>query len=276
MKNSFINYFYLLILTVILPSISKADQLSVLPRNKAEKAAQFLAKQESIIKFCGCCENDSKDVYFVKNVYIEQFADTKDYQIIVEAISEGMEEIKGWIDLAYTHINKGGVAVCVALELGLDCDPCIKPFKWPSKSNMVNKNKLIIGTNSYYSTPTFSFNPTIDLDSKINRVEIKIGKKLDGGVIMIEIPNFQERLCDNLILYMVDGSVIECIDRNIRDIVDGNSSALYYLTFDDIEKIKKSNIEKIRYSINHSYLGKINLTATNNDDEISIFVKVLF
>jgi hypothetical protein len=276
MKHRFLIYFYIFIIQLISPFISKADQLSVLTKAEADKAVLFLAKQESIIMFCGCCGGDSKIINYITRISIEPFADTKDFQIVIEGISENMEKSKGWIDLAYVHINKGGLAVCVALELGFECDPCVKPFKWPTKRKSISTNKIYIGTNSYDATPSISFSPSMTENSVIGDVQITVGKKVDGGVIMIELPNFNEGVSGNLVLYLTDGNAIQCIDRKIRDIVDGKSIAVYHLTFADIAKLKKSNVKKIRFSINSLLSGIVNLTATNNDEEISIYIKLLF
>jgi hypothetical protein len=53
----------------------------------------------------------------------------------------------------------------------------------------------------------------------------------------------------NILIYLDDNSVITCVDRGVKDRVNGNISAVYRLSNNEIEMIKKSNINGIRYSL---------------------------
>lgn len=48
---------------------------------------------------------------------------------------------------------------------------------------------------------------------------------------------------------MNDGTVINCIDRNIYDYVNNIATTVYYLTIQEITKMKNSNINTIRYNL---------------------------
>lgn len=52
-----------------------------------------------------------------------------------------------------------------------------------------------------------------------------------------------------ILLYLDDGTVIKCIDRGIRDLVDNNSTTVYYLTKGEVNQLKQSNIRTLRYSM---------------------------
>ena len=48
---------------------------------------------------------------------------------------------------------------------------------------------------------------------------------------------------------MEDGTIINCVDKKIRDEVDGKSIALYSFTNSEMEKLKELDILKIRFII---------------------------
>ena len=52
-----------------------------------------------------------------------------------------------------------------------------------------------------------------------------------------------------LIIYLDDGAVITCIDSGKSDHVDETAISAYYLTNEDLSKIKNSNINTVRYTL---------------------------
>lgn len=115
-----------LLLTLILfsaLSYSKADQLSYLSKEQAQRATAFLQKQAEIIIWCACCDNEPKLLVKVSKVYFERTEDKRFYHIFLVGIDSAGKKIKQEIDLAYIHINKNGKGYCVGKELGLKCDP---------------------------------------------------------------------------------------------------------------------------------------------------------
>ena len=52
-----------------------------------------------------------------------------------------------------------------------------------------------------------------------------------------------------LIIYLDDGTVISCIDRGKYDYVDNVTTTVYYLTADELSKMKNSNINTVRYAL---------------------------
>lgn len=52
-----------------------------------------------------------------------------------------------------------------------------------------------------------------------------------------------------IIIYLEDGSIINCIDRGMYDRVNKKSTAVYKLDNSEIKQLEKSNIHSIRYSL---------------------------
>lgn len=120
-------------------------------------------------------------------------------------------------------------------------------------SNTYSQDLFFIGEKSYPSTGTFM------LKSNMNHGEnlfVTIAKKGNGGIINLKtnIWGGNDDWCPlyirgKAIIYLDNGNVISCIDRGIHDSVDNTTSTVYYLTLTEIEMLKKSNINIIRYSI---------------------------
>lgn len=131
MKKSII--FIITLLVSFVNQQVKADQLSYLSKNDAIRAVNLLEKQPSVVLWCACCSNEAKKVVPIKEVFYEYTGYENFYQVNIRN-SENNEVFEG-VDLAYTHINKNGKAVCVGKELFLECDPCTLPFNYPNSSN---------------------------------------------------------------------------------------------------------------------------------------------
>jgi len=52
-----------------------------------------------------------------------------------------------------------------------------------------------------------------------------------------------------LTIYLDDGTVISCLDRGKYDYVDNIATTIFYLTKDELEKMKVVNINTIRYTL---------------------------
>ncbi len=111
------------------------------------------------------------------------------------------------------------------------------------------QNLVFIGENSYPSTETFTLQSNSDKEriSDLNLIFAKDGtKKL--LVVSSKLVS-TVRISGKLIIYLDDGTVITCIDRGVKDNVDDIASSAYYLTNEELAKMKKSNINTIRYII---------------------------
>lgn len=113
-------------------TISKADQLRVVTLEQAIKAKNFLLTQNELISWCSCCENQSKDVIKIIDVYYQKVQNWDEdlYRIYIKAVFSNGKIVLDNYDLAYLFIRKNDIAYNLALELDFDCDPCTEPFDW--------------------------------------------------------------------------------------------------------------------------------------------------
>lgn len=111
------------------------------------------------------------------------------------------------------------------------------------------QNYIYRGENQYESTNTWEFR--LNAHYWTSNPEITIAKNKTGGYLMISIavPFNKDSIKGNLTIILDDGTIIKCIDKGIKDYVDNTSTKLYNLTMAEIEKMKISKINKIRFNI---------------------------
>lgn len=113
------------------------------------------------------------------------------------------------------------------------------------------QNYIYKGSKQYEATNTWVFSLNAYYWANSNP-EITIAKNENGGYLMLSIvvPFSFDIIKGNLTIILDDGTMIKCIDKGIRDYVDETSTNLYFLTSQEIEKMKNSRISKIRFNIN--------------------------
>ena len=103
-------------------------------------------------------------------------------------------------------------------------------------------------------------------------IRIIIAKKDEGGLISlsVELPADKD-LCDyfhkcgisgDITIELADGDTIVCKDLGNGDFIDGIASAVYRLTPQNMEQIRKANIEIIRFYM-RTFNTKGNYIAAN-------------
>ncbi|WP_236979945.1 hypothetical protein [Membranihabitans maritimus] len=111
------------------------------------------------------------------------------------------------------------------------------------------QNFVFVGEHSFQSTEPFTLQSNSDSD-RINDLNIVFAKDGTKGLLVISSKLVSTvRISGKLIIYLNDGTVITCIDKGINDNVDGIATSAYYLTNEELAKMKKSNIHTIRYEI---------------------------
>lgn len=118
-----------LILTIFLFFVGfvQADQLAWITEAQARKAAEFLRKQESILLFCGCCDQHDAQIIQVVEIGFEATPGGEYFEVFVVGVDVKGKEVKIPLDLAYVYFKKKKKAVNVGKHLGFDCDVCTKP-----------------------------------------------------------------------------------------------------------------------------------------------------
>jgi hypothetical protein len=119
------------------------------------------------------------------------------------------------------------------------------------------QNIVFIGEKSYPSTETWNF----------NNVDINIGRmNSSSAFIMIstrEDDYIKETISGSLIIYLKNGKQIILTNKIATDHLDNNTSAVYTINSTNLNLLKSSNINIIRYSINNEYGKRKSFTVKN-------------
>ena len=111
------------------------------------------------------------------------------------------------------------------------------------------QNFVFIGENSFHSTETFTL-PSNSDNHFINDLNLIFAKDGTKGLLVVSSKLVSTVLIrGKLIIYLNDGTVITCIDKGINENVDDIAKSVYYLTNEELEKMKKSNIHTVRYEL---------------------------
>ena len=124
------------------------------------------------------------------------------------------------------------------------------------------QNYFFIGENSYPCTETITLHSNHDGRSNLN---VAFAKDGTTGLIIVSTKTMSTVLIrEKLIIYLDDGTVISCIDRENNDQVDLIASAVYYLTDEELSKMKNSNINTVRYTLKSETDSWVNMLSGGN------------
>ena len=147
-------------------------------------------------------------------------------------------------------------------------------------AKMNAQNFTFIGENSYPSTERFELQSNSDKEeiSNLNLVFAKDG--ISPIIIVSSKLTDVVKIANKLIIYLDDGTVISCTDRGINDNVDDIATSAYRLTPSEISKMKKSNINTVRYEIVCPICGVFNIwegvySASNKESSKTDFTEVV-
>ena len=113
-------------------------------------------------------------------------------------------------------------------------------------SNLQAQNYIYIGTNRYPSTNSFDCT-IVGGFPELGNATIAVAKSSKGGYFILSVDTHHP-LKGDVYIYLDNGEVIRCVDTKTKDMHDGYSIGIYNLTFQEIEKLKKSNISSVRAS----------------------------
>ena len=106
---------------------SNADKLLYLSRAQADSTIKLLEKQEKIILWCACYQNDPKTILSFCTIKLGNRGNGF-FGVVLTGIDPTGKSVERELDLAYTHIKIKGKWFSVGSYLKHDCDPCTKPF----------------------------------------------------------------------------------------------------------------------------------------------------
>lgn len=120
-----------------------------------------------------------------------------------------------------------------------------------NRKNNQSENRIYIGETSYPSTNTWTFSNDY---FKTLAVTVAI-HPTTGGFLMLETSTSfpQEKISGTILLYLANNTVIKCIDRGIKDHVNGKSIALYKFTEEEMKKLAQNRITSIRFSARSNF-----------------------
>ena len=124
------------------------------------------------------------------------------------------------------------------------------------------QNLFFIGENSYPCTESFALQSNLDGGEDLNVLFAK-----DGATAVIAVTTKSSLqgtiISGKLIIYLDDGTVITCMDRGETYYVDDTAKAVYSLTNEQVNKMKNSNINTVRYILKMYDIQEVNRSASN-------------
>ena len=124
---------FLLPLFLIFANMVHADQLAFLTKAQAEQTVAYFNDNDikEVVLWCACCDHETKVKASISGVYYREVKESPGYyEVVLKGTYLGSEKLDDAFDLAYVHVPKNGKWACLGKELGFDCDPCTKPFKF--------------------------------------------------------------------------------------------------------------------------------------------------
>ena len=82
-------------------------------------------------------------------------------------------------------------------------------------------------------------------------VDVQIAKTDKGGILKLTIAttNNKTRISGGAYVDLVNGDVIACVDKNSKETTDGKTTSYYYFTPAELLKLKKTDIQAIRFIV---------------------------
>lgn len=123
------------------------------------------------------------------------------------------------------------------------------------------QNLFFIGEKSYPCTESIALQ-----SNKNDRADLNVlfAKDNNKAYFVVETkPSLNSDFSGKLIIYLDDGTVITCNDISESDYVDDIAKAVYSLTKEQLGKMKRSNINTVRYTLNVLGVKEVNQSASN-------------
>lgn len=123
------------------------------------------------------------------------------------------------------------------------------------------------GTKTYKATPAWNFISTNYASA--GEIQVQIAKNENGGILKLSAKsnNPQFIISGTIYVYLSDNSYIACTDKGLFENSDSQLTSYFIFTAAEMNKLKKSDIESIRFNIkgksNHFSSPTGNFTAKN-------------
>lgn len=105
------------------------------------------------------------------------------------------------------------------------------------------------GSIAYPATPTWDF--IVENYALTGIAKIQIAKTENGGIlkITVDVTNLDFIIAGTLYVDLIDNTVITCLDKKIRETENNQISSYYFLSNIEMNKLKKIDIQYIRFYI---------------------------
>ncbi|WP_298894575.1 hypothetical protein [uncultured Psychroserpens sp.] len=139
--------------------------------------------------------------------------------------------------------------------------------------NLSGQDLFFIGEKSYPCTETI-----VLISNKEDSDDLKILFAKDDSskyVAVFTKPKLNSDFTGKLIIYLDDGTVIACENLIESDFVDDIAKAVFVLNEKDLSKLKKSNINTVRFTLRVLDLKDVNHSASNKNSHKTDFMKII-
>ena len=129
------------------------------------------------------------------------------------------------------------------------------------------------GSKAYPATQNYTF--ICEKYAFSGETNVQVAKTEKGGILKLSIAtaNPEARISGGVYVDLANGDVIACVDKNVKETVEGTTTSYYYFTPAEMIKLKKADIQGIRFIItgNSKSFGNQTgyFTAVNKTDYFS-------
>lgn len=105
------------------------------------------------------------------------------------------------------------------------------------------------GSKAYPATQNYTF--ICERYAFSGETNVQIAKTEKGGILKLSIAtaNAEARISGGVYVDLVNGDVIACVDKNVKETADGKTTSYYYFTPAEMVKLKKADIQGIRFIV---------------------------
>jgi hypothetical protein len=118
-------------------------------------------------------------------------------------------------------------------------------------STFVNAQETmsVKGSKAYPATQNYTF--ICEKYAFSGETDVQVAKTEKGGILKLSIVtvNAEARISGGVYVDLANGDVIACVDKSVKETVEGKTTSYYYFTPAEMIKLKKADIQGIRFII---------------------------
>lgn len=118
--------------------------------------------------------------------------------------------------------------------------------------NTIGQNLLLVDENSFLSSDSYILESNSN-QNYIKDLEIVFAKDGNSPLIALKTTTLDVQIRGKIIIYLDNAAVISLVHNGLSDYVDKITSSVYLLSKNDLDKLKNSNINTIRFTLLDRY-----------------------